>query len=178
MNEGTTGTARRVRLSGYINEKKALSVIGSLQRIDGETPTAPIEVVINSGGGEIPSGAAIHSELRSLSLRGGGTHHVTTRVRGLCGSIATLVFEAGDERVGGPLDILIYHETRLSFCDEFTSNVRQCLESAEAWDEAYYDALAQRAKVSRDEIKALSGPFDREVLIPEAVEFGLADRVA
>lgn len=171
-------TVYRVYLDGYITEKKARRTIGELYGAASEYPGCAIEFVINSQGGCIPDGTAIYSELRAMSERGGGEHHVTTKVRGMAGSIATLIFEAGDLRVGGPLDVLIYHESKLTLHNEFTSSIRNRLVDMDRWDNFYIDTLMERATASREEILALNGPVDREITIPQAVEYGLADRVA
>lgn len=170
--------SQRVFLNGYVDEENATKVLADLHEAHQYSQNCPIEFVINSQGGHISDGTAIYSELRSMAERGGGTHRVTTKVRGLCGSIATLIYQAGDERVGGPLDFFVMHESMICCEGEFLSAVRARLKGQEAWDDMYLDVLMERAKQPRSIIDALSGPFDRMVPMEEAVRLGLADRVA
>lgn len=172
-----TLVVQRVLLNGEVNEETAKRVLDELHEAHQYHPAAPLELVINSQGGHLTDGTAIFSELRSMSLRGGGKHHVTTKVRGLCGSVATLILQAGDERVGGPQDLLIMHETSTCIESEYISVVKQHIKNLEAWDEMYLSVLMERAKQPRNVIDGLSGPFDRHVYMEEAVYLGLADRV-
>ena len=64
-------------------------------------PDAAWEVCLNTEGGNMEAGTAIYSELVSHSVRGGGTHHVTTRVRGQAASCGALILQAGDRRIAG-----------------------------------------------------------------------------
>lgn len=169
---------QRVLLTGEITEETAEKAISDLYEAHQYSPACPLEFVINSQGGHLTDGTCIYSELRSMSVRGGGKHHVTTVVRGMCGSVATLILQAGDERIGGPQDLLVLHETSTGFDSEYISVVKQHIRNLEAWDEMYLDVLMERAKQPRNVIAELSGPFDRHVYMEEAVALGLADRVA
>lgn len=168
----------RVYLDGEIDEDKAREVIADLHYASTEYPGCEIEFLINSIGGCVPDGTAIYSELRAMSHRGGGNHFVTTKVRGVAASIATLIFEAGDKRVGGPLDVLLYHEPKICATNEFVSSVAQRIADNDSWELACLDIMMERATAHRSLIADLTGPVDREVLIPEAVSLGLADEVA
>lgn len=168
----------RVYLDGSIDEDKAREVIADLHYASTTYPGCEIEFIINSGGGTIADGTAIYSELRAMSERGGGEHFVTTKIRGMAGSIATLIFEAGDRRVGGPLDYLMYHEAKICTTDEFVSSVTRRIADLAAWEEACLSILMERATVPAKVIAALTGPVDREMLISEAISLGLADAIA
>lgn len=169
----------RVNLDGgEIDEEKAREVITELHYASTEYPGCQIEFVINSPGGAIEDGSAIYSELYAMSHRGGGEHYVTTKIRGKCASMATVIFQAGDWRVGGALDRLVFHEAKVCAHNEFVSDVLRDIADIEAWEVVCLDILMTRAKVERWEIDALTGPRDRQVMMPEAIRLGLADEIA
>lgn len=168
----------RVYLDGEIDDDKAREIIEELNVAHTEYPGCDIDFVINSQGGTVPDGVAIFSELRSMSERCGGEHFVTTKIRGMAGSIATLIFQAGDERVGGLMDYQIWHEQVVSAQCQFISHVKRSIADMEAHEELFLDVVMERAKVSRKTIAALDGPRDRQIFMSEAIELGLADRIA
>lgn len=75
---------------GYVNSK---DVIDQLAKANGQD----ICVRINSVGGDVYEGFAIYAELRRYAKKHGAT--ITTRAEGMCASIATIFFLAGDTRV-------------------------------------------------------------------------------
>jgi ATP-dependent protease ClpP protease subunit len=168
----------RVYLDGYITERRARKVIAELHEIHRAARRAPIEFIINSQGGSLMDGTAIYSALHAMSEQGGGTHQITTQVRGMCGSIATVVFQAGDIRQGGALDTLVFHESMISVEGEYVSMVAQRLADMQRWEEEFLDILMLRATAPREVIASLTGPLDRTILMKEAVALGLADKVA
>lgn len=170
-------TAERVYLDGSICEKTARRTIANLHEIHAADEHAPIEFIINSQGGVLVDGTAIYSELAAMSLRLGGTHHITTKVRGMCASVATVIYQAGDVRSGGALDIFVFHEQMFHFSGEWLSDAAQRVSDAMKWEDKFLDILMERATAPRNIIAALTGPKDRVLLMHEAVALGLADSV-
>lgn len=84
--------------------------IGVLRRWHRENPSCDIEVIINSPGGDVMAGMALFDEITSLSIHGGGSHFVTTKIRGLAASMGAILSQAGDARVMGPEGYLMIHE--------------------------------------------------------------------
>lgn len=115
---------QRFNLFGYLNDEVAKAMIEALWEQDNEDQTAVWEVCINSEGGDMEAGTAIFSELRSYSLRGGGNHHVITRVRGQAASCGSLILQAGDTRIAGKMDAIMLHEPLLSFEDATVGRVK------------------------------------------------------
>lgn len=94
----------------HVNDK---TVKKALQQLDGwhhTNPEAPIEFTINSPGGYVSSGMHLFDELAALSKRGGGTHEVTTVVRGTSCSMGAILSQAGDVRVMGARALLMIHQ--------------------------------------------------------------------
>ena len=50
-------------------------------------------IYLNSVGGDMFHGFGIIDEIASYSLRGGGTHHITIKVRGLAASMAAVILQ-------------------------------------------------------------------------------------
>lgn len=172
-----TSMIYRVYLDGEITEESARDAIQELREIDTEDPTATIEYTINSLGGSMYDGTAIFSELRSMSKRGGGSHPLVTVARGMVGSVTSLIYQAGDERVGGELDIFLMHEPALSHDGMYVTEVQQRVYAANEWVRKYIDVMMERAAVEREFLEELVGPCDRIVSMEEAIEYGLADRI-
>lgn len=86
-----TGT---IYIDGYIGEGDIFSGSSfSLQRLNNELERVGevdvLDVYINSGGGSVTVGWAIYDKLMSLPFT------VNTIVNGMCGSISTIIFQAG-----------------------------------------------------------------------------------
>jgi HK97 family phage major capsid protein len=64
----------------------------------------PVSCHINSGGGDVFDGIAIYNALKAHAGR------VTTVVDGLAASIASVIFQAGDDRVGAPGSMVMIHD--------------------------------------------------------------------
>ena len=63
-----------------------------------EDKSLPLNVDINSFGGDVTAGYAMYNILRRFASENNTT--ITTRISGYCSSIATVIFLAGDERIG------------------------------------------------------------------------------
>lgn len=169
----------RFNVFGYINDEFAREFTEALFRKDDDDPKAVWEVVINSEGGDMESGTAIFSELRAYSERGGGNHHVITRVRGQAASCAALILQAGDKRSAGKMDYIMLHEPMMTFTDATLQRVRDELRQADSWIENFLDVVMERGSADRKfYAKNLSGGRDWWLSSSEALELGLIDEVA
>lgn len=163
---------------GYCDEKNCAHTIDVLYTLDAELPEAEWEIVITSEGGEMSYGTALYSTLRSFSKRGGGKHHITTRVAGQATSAASLIFQAGDRRVGGKMDFLMIHEPMCSFEDAPVSSIRNQLRHADMWVDRMVSVHLERSSMSRPDFLARFEGKDWWIPMDEAVKLGLADSVA
>ncbi|MFP5114829.1 head maturation protease, ClpP-related [Bacillaceae bacterium C204] len=66
----------------------------------------PVEVEINSGGGDVFAGSEIYSALKAYSMNGG---YVTVNIVGLAASAASVVAMAGDQVLMSPTSQLMIH---------------------------------------------------------------------
>jgi ATP-dependent Clp protease protease subunit len=59
----------QVMLTGRIDENTANSVVGQLLYLQTVSPTEPITLVINSGGGTVTAGLAIYDVMQTITVR-------------------------------------------------------------------------------------------------------------
>lgn len=176
--EGENGFAHLTYyFRGYICQVNVSPVIEMLHHWDADFPDSNWEFVVNTEGGEMAHGSALYSTLRRYSILGGGIHHLTTRVAGSAASAGSLIFQAGDLRVGGPIDFLMIHEPVGSFLDEPVSSMRNKLSYSDMWLDKFTDICLERCTLSRGAfLKRFQGK-DWWIPMDEAVKLGLADRV-
>ncbi|MBB5167164.1 ATP-dependent Clp protease proteolytic subunit [Mycobacterium sp. AZCC_0083] len=173
-----TGHVHRAYLIGHISEETATALVKELYEIDERYPESDIELVINSQGGNIIDGLSVYSTLVELSERGNGKHFITTKVRGMAGSMATVILQAGDWRVSGEFDVTIWHEAKMSFDADFVSTIKRDVAVWEYQDAMLSGLVQQRAGLTDEECKALHGPVDRLVFAKEALALNLIDAIA
>lgn len=128
-----------------------------------------LEVHINSAGGEVFDGIAIGNAIRAHKGR------KTTVVDGLAASIASVIAQAGDERVVQPGSMMMIHDA-FGVC---MGNAAEMAKMAETLDQVsanlaeIYSARGGRTAAEwRDDMRT-----ERWYTAAEAVTAGLADRV-
>ena len=125
---------------GAVNLK---AVNEQLKSVEGEDE---ILVRIHSEGGSVDEGFAIYSALRRASKN----QKVVTRIDGRCASIATVMFLAGDERIGSALvDPFVHNAWGMAIGDaETMSKSSEELESANKRIAKHY---AEHTELTEDE---------------------------
>ncbi|MFM8798729.1 MAG: ATP-dependent Clp protease proteolytic subunit [Fluviibacter sp.] len=73
-------------------------------------PNGEWVINLNSPGGDMYAGVGIVDEINSYSLRGGGSHRVEIRVRGVAASAAGMILQSADHRVIGRNSLLMIHK--------------------------------------------------------------------
>jgi ATP-dependent protease ClpP protease subunit/ssDNA-binding Zn-finger/Zn-ribbon topoisomerase 1 len=129
----------------------------------------PLEVHINSGGGDVFDGIAIGNALRGHAGR------VTTVTDGLAASIASVIAQAGQERVIQPGAMMMIHDAS-GACYGDAGEMAKMTETLDAVSGNIADIYASRSGKTpgfwRDQMKA-----ETWYTADEAVAAGLADRV-
>lgn len=97
-------------LATQVNSGSVGTLINHLRLADRTDPEAPITIVIDSPGGSVIDGMALFDEISALSIRGGGSHVVTTVVRGYAASMGGILVQAGDVRKIGQESYFMIHE--------------------------------------------------------------------
>ena len=83
---------RIIFLNGEINEQQAEAIISALLYLDAQPGDEPINLYINSPGGVVSDGLAIHDVMRRCS------HKVYTYCLGQAASMGAVLLAAGDRR--------------------------------------------------------------------------------
>ncbi|MCR8978651.1 head maturation protease, ClpP-related [Brevibacillus laterosporus] len=131
----------------------------------------PVEVEINSGGGDVFAGSEIYSALRAYSMNGG---YVGINIVGLAASAASVIAMAGDVVRITPVGQIMIHNARINgasgdyrdmnHMSGVLKNVNQTL------------ANAYRLKTGKTEAELLSMLDDETWLTPEqALRHGFVD---
>ena len=86
------------------HEWGSISVSSVKNQVDELGEIEDLTVYINSPGGDVNEGFAIYDYLKTLGLK-----NITTKVDGICASIATIIYAAGDERIITENSYLMIH---------------------------------------------------------------------
>lgn len=139
---------------------------------DGVDPR-PMTLVFDSPGGAVLSGFHLFDEIRQWSAKG---HHITTVVRGMAGSMAGVLVQAGDTRLIGAESRLHIHEPS----GGSIGKLNEMQDRAELLDSMFRqmaDIYALRSTMSAEEIYVWVKYRERVVRAEEAVQLGLVDRI-
>lgn len=163
---------RQVFVSGSIDDESAKNVIAQLLYLEQSEPGAPISVLINSGGGKVHAGLAIHDVMRSISSP------VHTTCLGHCESMAAVLLAAGEPGFRAALPncrVMVHQPTRAAGGASRTS--KQLLTSAAETDKTRIKLAALLARDtgrSVEEIESLL-EYDTYYSAEEAKQMGLVD---
>lgn len=170
------GRAFEVRAAGDVTEIELYDEIGfwgvsakdfarQLKAADG----GDIHLKINSPGGDVWDGIAMHNDLAAHRGR------VTVEVTGLAASAASIVAMAGDDLAIASNAFLMIHNAWTIAIGE-KADFQKTVELLTQVDAALADTYVARSGLERDEVVAM---MDAETWLQgqEAVEQGLADRV-
>lgn len=136
------------------------------------TVATTLYVRINSDGGSVPDGLAIYNALRRHPAR-----KVVT-IDGIAASIASLIAMVGDE-VLMPANALMMVHAPWSYASGNAAQLREAASVLDTYAEAMLTSYVSKTGRSADEIRALfNDGLDHYYTAAQAVEFGLADRVA
>lgn len=147
------------------NGVMAKNVAAKLREFGGE----PVEVLINSPGGDMFEGLAIYNLLRDYS------GEVTTKALGMAASAASVVFEAGDRReIGASAFVMIHNAWTLAAGNRH--DFRAMADYLEPFDAAMAEIYAAATGKTTAEIVKM---LDAETWIngPDAIEQGFADEL-
>lgn len=132
----------------------------------------PLNVAINSPGGDVFAGIAIYNALRQHAAGGG---KITTKAMGVAASAASVVFMAGDNRVMPDNTMLMVHNP-WTFA---MGNADELRESADVLDKigaSLTSIYTARSGKSEDEIRAMLAT-DTWLTAAEAKDAGFTDEL-
>jgi ATP-dependent Clp protease protease subunit len=166
---------RDVYLIGDIEKDVARGVIERLRELANDN-TRPITLYINSAGGNVTDGLAIHDSIRELVHRG---VEVTTVVQGMAYSMGSIVLQAASpgRRLAQPHSWIMIHEPAKWAGWQSTSAAAQHLDRLKQMQGQIYEILANRsgkplAKIIRDTKRT-----DFYLDAKKALEYGLIDAI-
>lgn len=136
-------------------------------------PGCPITIVFDSPGGSIIDGFHLFDTILWLRREG---HYVTTIGQGMAASMAGILLQAGDHRVMSPQAALLIHEGSFGAIGS-VGQVEDMVEFVKKLQERILDIFAERAKLSRQQIKNRWRRKDWWMTAQEALKYGFIDEI-
>lgn len=162
---------RTVLLGAPVDSAVANAVVTQLLHLEAERPGEPIRLLINSPGGEVYAGLAIHDVVRSISSP------VHTVCCGMSMSIASVIHTAGEpgERASYPNGRILIHQPSGGFQGQSSDVAIQAREAI--WIRDHIEEIyARDSGRTREELRR-DMDRDRFFTPGEALEYGLIDKV-
>lgn len=156
-------------ITSWAASESDVSAYNLSKQLDSLVDVNEIHVYINSYGGEVAEGLAIHNALKRHSAK------VKTYCDGFACSIASVIFMAGDERIMGDASLLMIHNAWTCVAGN-SAELRKQADDLEKITQASINAYMAHSTLSEEEIKAL---MDAEswILPEEALEYGFATAI-
>jgi ATP-dependent Clp protease protease subunit len=162
---------RKVFLGREVRASSANRLIAQIMFLEAENPEAPIELYINSPGGEVSSGLAIYDLIRMTKCE------VKTISAGLTASIATIILVGGSKgkRLSWPNSRILIHQPLGGIRGQATDveiHAREILKIKDKVNQILADHTGQPAKkIEKDTNR------DYWMSANEAKEYGIIDQI-
>jgi ATP-dependent Clp protease protease subunit len=166
---------RDVYLIGDIEKDNARSCIERLRELAHESDR-PITLFINSAGGNVTDGLAIHDAIRHIISRG---LEVTIVVQGMAYSMGSIVLQAASEgkRLSFPHSWIMIHEPAKWAGWQSTTAAAQHLERLKQMQDQIYRILSSRSGKPLRQIIKDTKRVDFYLDADKALEYGLIDQI-
>src|SRR5438445_4247 len=166
---------RDVYLIGDIEKDTARTCIERLRELANES-NRPINLYINSAGGNVTDGLAIHDAIRHIVSRG---IDVTIVVQGMAYSMGSIVLQAASEgrRLAFPHSWIMIHEPAKWAGWQSTTAAAQHLERLKQMQDQIYKILSSRSGKPLRQIIKDTKRTDFYLDAQKALEYGLIDAV-
>jgi len=166
---------RDVYLIGDIEKDNARSCIERLRELAHEN-NRPITLFINSAGGNVTDGLAIHDAIRHIISRG---LEVTIVVQGMAYSMGSIVLQAASEgkRLSFPHSWIMIHEPAKWAGWQSTTAAAQHLERLKQMQDQIYRILSSRSGKPLRQIIKDTKRVDFYLDADKALEYGLIDQI-
>ena len=166
-------TYRQLNIFAPIYGNAVDSWIDMLEHWERRDPGEPIVIRINSPGGDVLDGFALLDTILRLKRKG---HHITTHGIGMIASMATILMQAGDERVLDANAWFMIHEISAGARGK-TSEIEDELKFIGKLQDRLLDLLAERSTLTKTQIKRRWKKTDDWMSAEEALSLGFVDRV-
>src|SRR4051812_44708720 len=166
---------RDVYLIGDIEKDNARATIERLRELASEN-NRPISLYINSAGGNVTDGLAIHDAIRHIVSRG---VDVTIVVQGMAYSMGSIVLQAASDgkRLAFPHSWIMIHEPAKWAGWQSTTAAAQHLERLKQMQDQIYKILSSRSGKPLRQIIKDTKRTDFYLDAEKALEYGLIDAV-
>ena len=166
---------RDVYLIGDIEKDNARVVIERVRELANDNDR-PITLYINSAGGNVTDGLAIHDSIRQIVRRG---IEVTTVVQGMAYSMGSIVLQAASSgrRLAQPHSWIMIHEPAKWAGWQSTSAAAQHLDRLKQMQSQIYEILAGRSGRPLNKIIRDTKRNDFYLDAKKALEYGLIDGI-
>jgi len=166
---------RDIYLVGDIEKETARQAIERLRELANESDK-PITIYINSAGGNVTDGLALHDTIRYLVSTG---HEITIVVQGMAYSMGSIVLQAASQgkRFAFPHSWIMIHEPAKWAGWQSTSAAAQHLDRLKQMQSQIYRILADRSGKPLRQIIRDTKRTDFHLDATRAKEYGLIDEV-
>jgi ATP-dependent Clp protease protease subunit len=166
---------RDVYLVGDIEKDPARAVIERLREMANDS-TRPITMFINSAGGNVTDGLAIHDAIREIVHRG---IEVTIVVQGMAYSMGSVVLQAASpgRRLAQPHSWIMIHEPAKWAGWQSTSAAAQHLDRLKQMQTQIYQIMALRSGKPLQKIIRDTKRTDFYLDAQKALDYGLVDAI-
>jgi len=166
---------RDVYLIGDIEKDTARACIERLRELAGEN-NRPISLYINSAGGNVTDGLAIHDSIRHIISRG---IDVTIIVQGMAYSMGSIVLQAASDgrRFAFPHSWIMIHEPAKWAGWQSTTAAAQHLERLKQMQDQIYKILSVRSGKPLRQIIKDTKRTDFYLDAQNALDYGLIDQI-
>jgi ATP-dependent Clp protease protease subunit len=166
---------RELYLVGDIDKDIARQLIERLREFANDS-TRPITVYLNTAGGNVTDGLAIHDAIREIAARG---IQVTIVVQGMAYSMGSVVLQAASEgrRLAFPHSWIMIHEPAKWAGWQSTTAAAQHLERLRQMQDQIYQILASRAHRPLKQIIKDTKRTDFYLDARRAMAYGLIDAI-
>jgi len=164
---------RKVFIEGEINAESACEFVRKIMLLNAEDAEKPIDVLINSPGGEINSGLAMYDVIQASKAP------IRIFCVGRAYSMGAVLFACGNHgRYMLPNSELMLHEPLISNrIGGSTSSIKSISDSMQETKKKMNRILAKHTGKSEEEVEQATG-YDHYFRAEESVEFGLCDQIA
>ena len=161
-------------VNGEVDEDMAELVIKGLIILDMTKPEVPIQMWLNSSGGDCTQGMAIYDAIRNCQSQ------VDITVFGECYSVATWILQAADRRILAPHSRVMIHVGEFGLLSDHPQTqrawIRQYERDEQQMIEILQSKMSESVEITAGEVAELL-TFDRIYEPEEAVRIGLADEI-
>ena len=175
LRKETSDRLRDIYLIGDIEKDTARGVIERLRELANDS-TKPITIYINSAGGNVTDGLAIHDAVREIVSR---NIEVTISVQGMAYSMGSVVLQAAStgRRFSYPHSWIMIHEPAKWAGWQSTSAAAQHLDRLKQMQAQIYEILASRSGKPLQKIIRDTKRTDFYLDAKKALEYGLIDGI-